>query len=255
MLLTIDVGNSNIVIGCIRNDNILLIARMATEIIKTDDQYAVMIEDILRMHGIESSKLTDCIISSVVPPLTGTMKCAVEHVIGKEPFVVGPEIKTGLDIKIDNPSQLGSDLVVDAVAAISNYTAPMIVIDMGTATTISVIDRKKAYIGGMIMPGVKLSLQALSGGTSQLPGIGIEPPSQLVGKNTVDSMRSGIVNGNAAMIDGMIDRIEKDMGEKTTVIATGGLAKMIVPYCTHEINYDETLLLKGLSIIFHKNRV
>ncbi|MEG2143796.1 MAG: type III pantothenate kinase [Oscillospiraceae bacterium] len=254
MLLAIDAGNSNIVLGCIREGKILLVARMATEIIKTDDQYAVQIDGILKMHGIDADKLDNCIISSVVPPLIDTLKRAVEHLTGKVPLVVGPGIKTGLNIKIDNPAQLGSDLVVDAVAAINQYPTPIVVIDMGTATTFSVIGEDMAYLGGMIMPGVRLSLQALSGGTSQLPGISIEPPPRLIGKNTIDCMKSGIVNGNAAMIDGILSRIEEELGKKPTAVATGGLSSVIIPHCRNKIIYDETLLLKGLALIYEKNK-
>ena len=254
MILAIDVGNTNIVLGCIENDEIKLTLRMATEQIYTEDQYAMQISSILTLNGIDAHKLEHCIISSVVPPITNTLKRAAIKLIGKEPMIIGPGIKTGLNIKIDNPAQLGSDLVVDAVATINEYSLPAIVIDMGTATTLSVIAEDGAYLGGMIMPGVGLSVRTLAKGTSQLPSVSIETPENIIGKNTVDCMKSGIVYGNACMLDGLIDKIADEIGEIKTVVATGGLSQAIVPLCNHNIKCDNTLLLKGLNIIYKKNK-
>lgn len=155
---------------------------------------------------------------------------------------------------MDNPAQVGSDRIVNAVAAINEYAAPLIIIDMGTATTFCVVDEKKNYIGGMILPGVRISLDALTSGTSQLSRISIEAPKKIIGKNTIDCMKSGIINGNAACIDGMISRINRELGQEATVIATGGLAKKIVPHCEKEILIDDELLLKGLRLIYEKNK-
>ncbi len=254
MLLAIDVGNTNIVLGCADGNKINSMARVYTNKVRTADEYAVKIKSILELHGVEISQIDDCIISSVVPPVTGALKKAVKYVIGKNPMVVGPGIKTGLDIKIDNPAQLGSDLVVDAVAAIAGYPLPAVVVDMGTATTFSVINKNGAYLGGMILPGLGTSLQALSANTAQLPNISIEAPQEVIGKNTIDCMKSGVIYGNAATIDGIVERIEAELGETVKVIATGGLAAQIFNHCKHEVIYDETLLLKGLSIIYEKNK-
>ncbi|MEG1873101.1 MAG: type III pantothenate kinase, partial [Ruthenibacterium sp.] len=166
---------------------------------------------------------------------------------------IGPGIKTGLNILIDNPAQLGSDLVVDAVAAIHAYEKPLIIIDMGTATTFSVVDQKGNYLGGVICSGLKISLDALTARTSQLQSIGLEPPKSVIGCNTVDCMKSGAIYGGASMLDGMIDRIQEEMGQKAIVVATGGLGKFVVPYCKHPIIYDDALLLKGLWLIYKKN--
>ena len=155
---------------------------------------------------------------------------------------------------MDNPAQLGSDLVANAVAGIAEYKAPMMIFDLGTATTVSVIDAKKNYIGGMIYPGVNISLNALTENASQLQGIGLEAPKRIVGKNTIECMKSGVLYSNAAALDGIIDRIEEELGEKATVVATGGLAKKIVPHCKREIILDEELLLRGLLIIYEKNK-
>ena len=173
---------------------------------------------------------------------------------GKRPMVVGPGIRTGLNILMDNPAQVGSDLIVAAVAALQEYPAPLIIIDMGTATTISVVDKDKAYIGGCICPGVKISADALSSRTAQLPGISLDEPKKAIGRNTVDSMRSGIMMGSAAMLDGMIARMEEELGQKATVLATGGIARFVVPMCRREVVYDRNLLLKGLTILYYNNR-
>ena len=163
-------------------------------------------------------------------------------------------VKTGLNILLDNPGEMGADRVADAVAALAQYPVPLVIVDMGTATTISVVDDKKHYIGGMILPGVQISLDALTSRASQLSGISIEEPKKIIGKNTVDCMKSGILYGNAAAVDGIIDRIEEELGQKVTVIATGGMSRKIVPHCKREMILDGDLLLKGLQIIYDKNK-
>lgn len=253
MILAIDIGNSNVVIGGIEQNEILFTARIATNVLKTAEQYAVEIKDIIRLYDYHASKMEGSIISSVVPPLSSVMKYAIEKITQHKPLVVGPGLKTGLNIKIDNPGQLGSDLVVDAVAAIQEYSAPLMVFDMGTATTVSVVNQKEEYIGGVIMPGIRLSLEALSNRASQLPHIDISCPKNVIGKNTIECMNSGIIHGNASMLDGMIERVQYELGQEVTVIATGGLAHCIVPYCRHKITLDDNLLLKGLAILYAKN--
>ena len=168
--------------------------------------------------------------------------------------MLGPGLKTGLNILMDQPGQLGADLVADAVAGISEYPVPLIIFDMGTATTVSVVDSQKHYIGGMILPGIQISLDALTARASQLGGISIEAPRRVIGKNTVECMKSGILYSSAASIDGIIDRMEEELGQKATVIATGGLAKKIVPHCRRQVILDEDLLLKGLMVIYEKNQ-
>lgn len=253
MILAIDIGNTNTVIGCCRGQSILFVERLSTAPSRTVLEYAISIKNVLELYKIDRNELSGSIISSVVPPLTNLFCDAVEKIIGIRPMVVGPGVKTGLNILMDNPAQVGSDLIVNAVAAIAEYPAPLIIVDMGTATTLSVIDRNKNYIGGMILPGIRVSLDSLVSRTSQLVRISLEAPKRLIGKNTAECMKSGIIHGNAACIDGMIDRIEQEIGEKTTVIATGGLAAKITPHCTHEILLDDALLLKGLMYIYYKN--
>ncbi len=254
MILAIDIGNTNIVIGAIDSKKTYFTERLSTVRTKTELEYAVDIKTVLDIYGVSAASIEGCIISSVVPQITGAAKLAAEKILKKNVMVLGPGIKTGLNILTDHPAQLGADLVADAVAAIAEYTAPLIVIDMGTATTASVIDAQKHYIGGMILPGVGVSLDALTSRASQLSGISIDAPKKVIGKNTIDCMKSGILYSSAGAMDGIIDRIEEELGEKTTVVATGGLAKKIIPYCKRDIIIDDDLLLKGLYIIYEKNK-
>ncbi len=253
MILALDVGNTNICIGCFQEGKILFTGRMSTDHSKTADEYAIGFNSIIRLYGHHASDVKGSIISSVVPPLNRVLRDAVKRLTNTVPLQIGPGLKTGLNILLDNPGQMGADLVVDAVAAIHQYPKPLIVFDMGTATTVSVIDREGRYLGGAIMPGIKISQDTLTGRTSQLPRISLEAPGHVIGKNTIDCMKSGAIYGNAAMVDGLADRIEEELGEKATVVATGGLAECIIPYCRREVQYDGDLLLKGLMIIYEKN--
>ena len=254
MILAIDIGNTNIVVGCIDEEKIYFTERLSTVHTKTELEYAVDIKTVLDIYHIKRTDIEGCIISSVVPQITDIAKLAAEKILKKEVMVLGPGVKSGLNIVMDNPGQLGADLVADAVAGLASYPVPLVVIDMGTATTISVVNSKKQYVGGMIMPGVGISLDALTARASQLSGISIDAPRHIIGKNTIECMKSGVLYSNAAALDGIIDRIEEELGEKTTVIATGGLAKKIVPHCRKEIILDEELLLKGLMLIYRKNK-
>ncbi len=254
MLLAIDIGNTNIVIGCIRDDEILFKMRIATDRLKTSDQYGVEIKNMLEAFNVQREDITDCIIASVVPPVFNSVYTGVIKMIGKQPMVVGPGLKTGLNIQMDIPSQVGSDRIVAAVAALAEYKAPLVLIDMGTATTIEVVEPENVYMGGMIFPGVMISLDSLTSRAAQLPGISLDKPKNIIGKNTVDCMRSGMMYGTAAMLDGVIDRITEELGHESTIVATGGLAQFITPLCRHEIILEKELLLKGLNIIYKKNR-
>ena len=253
MLLAIDIGNTNIVIGCMEGDTIQYTVRLATDLVKTSDQYSMDLKNLCLLYNINVSSIEGAIIASVVPPVLNSFKTAVMKLTGKKPLVVGPGLKTGLNIQVDNPAQVGSDLIIAAVAALRQYSAPLILIDMGTATTISAVDSKNAFIGVSICPGLKLSSEVLSGKTAQLPGISLEAPKRAIGKNTVESMRSGIMLGTACMLDGMIGRYEEEMGQKCTIIATGGMARFVIPMCRREIIYDRDLLLKGLRILYDNN--
>ncbi|MDO4493758.1 MAG: type III pantothenate kinase [Clostridia bacterium] len=254
MILAIDMGNTNIVIGCIDDERIYFEERLSTDRVKTALEYAIGFKTVLELHDIRAEEIRGAIISSVVPQLTNVIKMAVEKIVGKTPLVVGPGLKTGLNLHMDNPKQVGSDLIVDAVAASHEYGAPVIIVDMGTATTLSVVDKNGVYQGGAILAGLRLSMEALSSRTSQLFNVGLEMPPHAIGKNTADCLKSGIVMGNAACVDGMIDRMEDELGYRCKVVATGGLAHVVIPECRHEIVIDDNLLLKGLKLIYDKNR-
>ena len=254
MILTIDIGNSNIVLGGVREDTIVFEARLRTEATKTSDQYCVDLKILLDMYGVRPEDIEGCIISSVVPQVLNSFQTAIKKLTGKTSLVVGPGIKTGLDIRLENPGQTGADLVVADVAALREHKPPLIVIDMGTATTMSVLDNNGAHIGGCIIPGVRISLDALTDKTALLPGLQLDQPKRAIGRNTIDAMRSGIMIGTACMLDGMIQRMEQELGCKTTVVATGGIAKFIVPLCKTPIIYDKDLLIKGLVALYRDNK-
>ncbi|MBU3805926.1 MAG: type III pantothenate kinase [Candidatus Fournierella pullistercoris] len=255
MILALDVGNTNIVIGYLESEeNIAFVERLSTDLSKTSLEYAISFKNVLEMYHVDISQIDGVILSSVVPPITQRIGQAITTATGHKAMVVGPGVKNGLHIKMDNPAQLGSDRVVCAVAGVRDYPVPLIIIDLGTATTVEVVDKDKCYIGGMILPGVNASLEALVRQTSQLSKIGLDRPRRLIGKNTSECMKSGIIYGNAACLDGLIDRIEEELGEPATVVATGGLAHVIVPHCRHSITIDDALLLKGLLLIYQKNQ-
>ena len=254
MLLAIDIGNTNLTLGVYDESVLLFTARLSTDTRLTRDQYAVAIKDVLALHDTDYIDIEDCIIASVVPTVATSVANAISLLCHIVPLELGPGLKTGLNIKIDNPAQLGADLVAGAVGAISEYTLPCIVIDMGTATTVSVINSEGQFVGGSIAAGVMLTLKALTENTSQLPSINLSAPPSVIGRNTVDCMRSGLILGTASMIDGLIERISEELDEIPTVVATGGLSKEIITHCKSEIIYNENLLLEGLREIYEKNK-
>ena len=253
MLICVDIGNSNITIGVFDKDDLKFTARLATDSRRTSDQYAIEIRDIIHIYEIERSEITNAAIASVVPTVGSAIERAITKLFGIKPIVLGPGVKTGLNIKIDNPAQLGADLAAGAVGALAKYPYPSIVIDMGTATTVSVIGKNGELLGGVIAAGIKLTMDALTSGTAQLPSVGLEAPKKVIGTNTNDCIKSGLIIGQAAMLDGIVTRIERELGAKTTVIATGGLAPEVVRHCERDIILDDNLLLDGLKIIHDKN--
>ena len=253
MILAVDIGNSNIVLGGMEGMQIIFEARIRTDATKTSDEYCVDLKNILDIYGVKAGDLEGAIVASVVPQVLNSIKTAIRKLTGKTALVVGPGLKTGLNIKVENPSQTGADLVVGAVAALREHKSPMIVIDMGTATTMIVLDETGAFIGGAISPGVKISMDALTDRTALLPGLQLDQPKKAIGRNTIDCMRSGIMLGTACMIDGMVERMEAELGQKTTVVATGGIAKFVLPMCRTNVLYDKDLLLKGLAILYGEN--
>ena len=254
MLLTMDIGNTNINIGLFDGDDLALSVRLATERQKTDDQYAMDFTNIFVMHKIDFNDINGVVISSVVPEITESVTSAIKKLTGKDALILSPGVKTGLNILIDNPAQLGADLAAGAVGAVAEYPLPAFVIDLGTATKICAIDKNRGFRGCMIAPGVQISLKALTDTSSLLPTISLEPPKKACGTNTVESMQSGVVLGTAAMIDGILDRFAEELGEPASIIATGGLSYFVSPVCKREITYDRHLILKGLKAIYEKNK-
>lgn len=207
----------------------------------------------LALFEVTPEAISGSIISSVVPPVLNSFKTAIRKLTGKACLVVGPGIRTGLNIRMENPAEVGSDLIVAAVAAIAEYGAPLLLVDMGTATTITAVDETGTFVGGCICPGVKISMEALTGRTAQLPGISLDEPQKAIGKNTRDCMRSGIMFGAAAMLDGLLDRMEAELGTPVKVVATGGIARFVIPLCRRELIYDRSLMLKGLGLLYRRN--
>ncbi len=253
MILTIDVGNTNIVLGCVESGKVLATSRIATNRNDLANDFALKIRQACELDGIDYTGFEGAIMSSVVPQVNMPIKNAVKKLTGLDCLIVGAGLKTGMNIKIDDPATLGADLITGAVGAVAKYAPPLVFADMGTATTIFAIDREGAFRGGAIIPGVKLSYRALSAGASLLPEISIESPKKCISTNTVDCMTSGAVYGAAAMLDGMIERMEEELGEPVTAVATGGIARHIIPYCKRKIEYEPDLILSGLEIIYNKN--
>jgi type III pantothenate kinase len=254
VILAIDVGNTNIVLGGIRDGRQVFSARLKSDRSKTADQYALDIQGILTLYGVETDEIEGGILSSVVPYLQSVLPEAVRILTGVDLMIVGPGIKTGLNVRTDNPASVGSDLIVAAVAARAKYKTPIAIVDMGTATTVSLVVHDNEYVGGMIIPGLWTSMNALSANAAQLPYIDLSGPAKLIGTNTIDCMRSGAVNGTAAMLDGLLDRLEDELKEPVTPVLTGGLSGLIAPACRHRFHLEPDILIDGLMILFEKNR-
>lgn len=253
MILTVDVGNANIVVGVVKKEKILFDAKLRTDITKTSDEYCIDLKMLMEVYKIQPEQIQGSIIASVVPQVLNSMQSAVRKLTGKSALVVGPGLKTGLNIQIENPSQTGADLVASAVAALQEHPAPLIIVDMSSTTTMTVLDKNGTLIGGSIGPGVKMSLDALTDRTALLPGLQLDQPKRVIGRNTIDCMRSGVMLGAACMVDGMVERMEQELGYRATVIATGSIARFIVPMCRRDVIYDKDLLVKGLAALYREN--
>ena len=256
MILAIDTGNTQTVFGCVHSGgDVEPILRIATDRTETQFGYAAKMKQIFALCGVEVSKFKGAIIASVVPPVTDVLVNAVKLLTGLDALVVGAGLKTGLHISIDDPGTVAADLVAAAVAAKEEYALPCVIIDMGTATTLTVVDGEGRYIGGAILPGVGISMNALAESTSLLPRIEVLAPQRVIASNTVESMKSGIVYGTAGAVDGILDRIAEELGQQpASIVTTGGMADRICRYCRHDIRFDDKLLLKGLGIIWNRNR-
>lgn len=253
MVLVVDIGNTNIVLGVYSDNKIIFHARIATDKNKTFDEYSVITSGIFQLNNIDLTKINGVIMSSVVPPLTSIFEKALKRLCNAKILIVGPGIKTGFNIKIDSPVQLGSDIVCNVAGALAEFKGPLIIADLGTATTIVAVSKNGDVLGGSISPGIRISLNALSGGTAQLPFIDLDSVKNPIGKNTVDCMQSGIIYGTASLVDGMVDRMSEELGEKPVVILTGGMSTMIKKYCKHDIIHKPDLLTNGLYHLYLKN--
>ena len=256
MLLAVDVGNSVTSVGLFdENKHLCFLARLDTDSRKTADQICIDLMNVFTLYHYEYADVTGAILCSVVPPLNFMMEKALTRLLGKPPMVVGPGVKTGLNIRMAVQTQVGADIVADAVSALEKFKPPILTIDMGTATTIGVISENRVYEGGLLLPGVDVSLEALTRRAAQLPAISLQHPKTLIGKTTVDCMCSGIVYGTAGMLDGIIDRIRGEFPDReVSMVATGGSAAVIVKYCRNPIVYDKYLLMNGLWTIYQKNK-
>lgn len=253
MILAVDIGNTHILLGGFDDQEILFTELLTTNRHATDLEYASLIETALRVNRLDFTTVDGAIVSSVVPSVTSNILTAIERFTGVTPLIVGPGVKTGLKIRTDNPAQVGADLVMAAVAGIREYKVPQISIYMGTATTFSLIDENKTFLGTSIGAGMGVAADALCERTSQLPSVAFETPKKVIGTNTIDSMKSGLMYQTASAVDGMIDRIEEEYGGKCTIVATGRYAASVVPLCRHTIHCDPDLILKGLMEVYRKN--
>ena len=253
MFLAIDIGNTNTVLGVFNGDELISSSRVFTRKDALADEYSVLFLNLFNIDGIDSEAIDGCVISSVVPKLTNRISEAVEKITSCKPVIVAAGLKTGINIMIDNPAQLGSDMVANAAGAAARYTLPVIIIDLGTAMTFSVVDETRTFLGGVITAGVRTALDGLTDRTSQLPDINIVAPAAVIGKNTIDSMKSGVVFGASSLIDGMIERISEEKGRSFTVVATGGMSSYIIPHCKNKIAVDPDLMLYGLLEIYKRN--
>lgn len=254
MLLTIDVGNTNIVYGLFDGQALVHQFRVESSRGRTADEYAVTIRQLLAMRGIEPSQVDAAIVASVVPALTEPMLDLVRRAFGREALVVGPGIRTGMAILYENPREVGADRIVNAVAAYERYKGGLIVVDFGTATTFDCVSPKGEYLGGVICPGIQISADALFQRAAKLPRVEIARPPRAVGRNTQHSMQSGIVFGYVALVDGMVDRLVEELDFPCNVIATGGLARVIAPLSKKIEAVDDDLTLVGLRILYERNQ-
>lgn len=254
MLLAIDAGNTNIVLGIYKDDKLIEHWRVSTDRQKTADEYGILLKNLFDFHGHHFSDIQAIAIASVVPPLMTAMERMSREYFGIHPLVVGPGIKTGMPVKFDNPREIGADRIVNAVAAFEIYGAPLVVVDFGTATTFDVVSRQGEYIGGAIAPGIGISTEALFARAAKLPRVELIKPSGVITKNTVNGIQAGIVFGFAGQVDGIVNRMKKELGEDLFVVSTGGLAELIASESETIQKVDPWLTLEGLRIIYHKNR-
>ena len=254
MLLVVDIGNTHTVIGVYQGESLIAHWRLASVKDRTEDEFGILLTSLFSRKDLDASNVNHAVIGSVVPPLTGAWMRAVEDYFHTQPLLVGPGIKTGIRLKFDNPREIGADRIANAVGAHAQYGGPIIVVDFGTATTFDFIDAEGSYVGGLIAPGIRVAADALFERASKLPKIELEYPEHVLGRNTVESMQSGIMYGYACLVDGLIERLRKETGAEARVIATGGLAQTVARYAHHIEKVDEWVTLEGLRLIYLRNR-
>lgn len=253
MLLAVDLGNTNVVLGLYEGDELVQTFRVATVRSRTEDEYAVLLQQLLSLRQLQTRAVTAAIVASVVPQLTYVMVSAIRQAVGREPLIVGPGLKTGMPVLYDNPHDVGADRVVDAIAAYARFQSGVIVVDFGTATTFNCVSPKGEYLGGVIVPGVKVSLEGLMQSAAKLRPVELTAPPRVMGRNTTHALQSGVIHGYAAMVDGLVDRLVEELGFPCRVIATGGLASLIGKHAKRIEKFDPDLTLEGLRILYERN--
>lgn len=253
MLLAVDIGNTNVVLGLYEQEKLVQTFRVATVRSRTEDEYAVLLQQLLSLRQLTAKAVSAAIIASVVPQLTDVLVSAIRQAVGREPLIVGPGLKTGMPVLYDNPHDVGADRVVDAIAAYTRYQAGVIVVDFGTATTFNCVSPKGEYLGGVIVPGVKVSLEGLMQSAAKLRPVELTAPPRVLGRNTTHALQSGVIHGYAAMVDGLVDRLIDELGFPCKVIATGGLATLIGKHARRIEELDQNLTLEGLRILYERN--
>lgn len=253
MLLAVDIGNTNVVLGLYEQEKLVQTFRVATVRSRTEDEYAVLLQQLLSLRQLTAKAVSAAIIASVVPQLTDVLVSAIRQAVGREPLIVGPGLKTGMPVLYDNPHDVGADRVVDAIAAYARYQSGVIVVDFGTATTFNCVSPKGEYLGGVIVPGVKVSLEGLMQSAAKLRPVELTAPPRVLGRNTTHALQSGVIHGYAAMVDGLVDRLIEELGFPCRVIATGGLAILIGKHARRIEEQDQNLTLEGLRILYERN--